>query len=151
MHIYIPKCSFTQYIIFSPAQEVMCKLLGATQNCCVFFSSFSILLIAVDRYIFIVHPTTGQISTRMVRMSASRDRLIFLVHMLGQNGENGYKKEQNILLRPGARTKRLEFLVVWTGKQSWPIRLLARIEPGQRDCLLILRDRSSISRSGPSQ
>ena len=80
---------YTQYNMFSPPQEVMCKLLGATQNCCVFFSSFSILLIAVDRYIFIVHPTTGQISTRMVSMYTSRDGLIFLVHVLGQNGENG--------------------------------------------------------------
>ena len=35
---------------------------GTTQATCVFFSSFSIVMIAVDRYIFIVRSTSTQIS-----------------------------------------------------------------------------------------
>ena len=46
--------------------DYLCKLVGTTQASCVFFSSFSILLIAVDRYMFIVHPTATQISTKQV-------------------------------------------------------------------------------------
>ena len=46
--------------------EYLCKLIGTTQATCVFFSAFSIVLIAVDRYLFIVHPTSTQISTRQV-------------------------------------------------------------------------------------
>ena len=46
--------------------DYLCKLVGTTQASCVFFSSFSILLIAVDRYLFIVHPTATQISTKQV-------------------------------------------------------------------------------------
>ena len=47
-------------------QTMVCKLFGITQSSCVFFSSFSILLIAVDRYLFIVHPSARQISTAQV-------------------------------------------------------------------------------------
>ena len=36
--------------------------MGATQNTCVFFSTFSIALIAIDRYFFIVHSPNIQIS-----------------------------------------------------------------------------------------
>ena len=48
-------------------KEIMCKLVGSVQSTCVFFSSFSILLIAVDRYIFIIHPSARQISPKQVR------------------------------------------------------------------------------------
>ena len=47
---------------FGPDLETICKLVGSVQSTCAFFSSFSILLIAVDRYIFIVHPTARQIT-----------------------------------------------------------------------------------------
>ena len=52
------------------SQEIMCKLVGTSQATCVFLSSFSILLIAIDRYLFIVHPTWPQviIVTIMVEM-----------------------------------------------------------------------------------
>ena len=43
-------------------QGIFCKLMGATQNTCVFFSTFSIALIAIDRYFFIVHSPNIQIS-----------------------------------------------------------------------------------------
>merc|ERR1712179_101346 len=46
-------------------QEIICKLKGFLQTCCVFFSSFSILLIAMDRYIIIVTPYSTQISIKM--------------------------------------------------------------------------------------
>ena len=50
----------------SLVQEILCKLIGATQSTCVFFSSFSILLIAMDRYLFIVRPMGCQISIKQV-------------------------------------------------------------------------------------
>ena len=43
------------------SQEIMCKLVGTSQATCVFLSSFSILLIAIDRYLFIVQPTWPQV------------------------------------------------------------------------------------------
>ena len=49
--------------------EYLCKLIGTTQASCVFFSAFSIVLIAVDRFMFIVHPTSTQISTPQVNIS----------------------------------------------------------------------------------
>ena len=49
-------------------QEILCKLIGAIQSTCVFFSSFSILLIACDRYFFIVHPTRSQITIKQVTL-----------------------------------------------------------------------------------
>ena len=52
-------------------QEILCKLIGATQSTCVFFSSFSILLIAMDRYLFIVRPTGRQISVKQVTHNLS--------------------------------------------------------------------------------
>ena len=48
--------------------DYLWKLIGATQASCVFFSAFSIVLIAVDRFIFIVHPTSTQISTAQVNL-----------------------------------------------------------------------------------
>ena len=50
----------------SDVQEIMCKLMGFSQATCIFFSSFSILLIATDRHQFIVHPHRKQISSSMV-------------------------------------------------------------------------------------
>ena len=47
-------------------QEFLCKLYGSFQSTCVFFSSFSTLLIAIDRYRFIMRPTQKQISIQMV-------------------------------------------------------------------------------------
>ena len=42
-------------------QEIICKMVGTSQATCVFLSSFSILLIAIDRYLFIVHPNFPQV------------------------------------------------------------------------------------------
>ena len=50
-------------------QEILCKLIGSSQSTCVFFSSFSILLIAIDRYLFIVRPAGRQISVNQVTTS----------------------------------------------------------------------------------
>ena len=50
-------------------QEILCKLAGIIQSTCIFFSSFSILLIAIDRYFFIVHPTGNQISIKQVLLN----------------------------------------------------------------------------------
>ena len=55
---------FPQYWTLGQNMEYLCKLIGTTQATCVFFSGFSILLIAVDRYIFIVRPSSTQISTK---------------------------------------------------------------------------------------
>ena len=49
-------------------KEFVCKLLDSFQATCVFFSSFSILMIAMDRYRFILQPRHRQISVQMVRM-----------------------------------------------------------------------------------
>ena len=56
----------TKYWALGSNMEILCKLIGTTQATCVFFSSFSIVLIAVDRYLFILHPTNTQISTVQV-------------------------------------------------------------------------------------
>ena len=52
-------------------QEILCKLAGIIQSTCVFFSSFSIALIALDRFLFIKHPTGVQISTTFVSLFSS--------------------------------------------------------------------------------
>ena len=58
----------------------MCKVLGSFQATFVFFSTFSILLIAVDRYRFIVHPSKSQISISMaVIMSVTTFILSMLI------------------------------------------------------------------------
>ena len=61
-----------QYWPLGKNMDYLCKLVGTTQASCVFFSSFSILLIAVDRYLFIVHPTATQISTKQVAEISSQ-------------------------------------------------------------------------------
>ena len=48
-------------------QEMMCQLTSASQSAFVFFSSFSVVLIAVDRLLLIVYPRITQISTCQVR------------------------------------------------------------------------------------
>ena len=56
----------SKYWTLGENMEYLCKLIGTTQASCVFFSAFSIVLIAVDRFLFIVHPTRTQISTAQV-------------------------------------------------------------------------------------
>ena len=58
----------------------MCKLVGTSQATCVFLSSFSILLIAIDRYLFIVHPTWPQviIVTNMMEMTIMVEMIIMV-------------------------------------------------------------------------
>ena len=41
---------------------ILCKMIGTIQASCVFFSSFSILLVSLDRYRFILHPAKTQLS-----------------------------------------------------------------------------------------
>ena len=62
------------------SQEIMCKLVGTSQATCVFLSSFSILLIAIDRYLFIVHPTWPQviIVTNMMEMTIMVEMIIMV-------------------------------------------------------------------------
>ena len=62
----------SKYWTLGEHMEYLCKLIGTTQASCVFFSAFSIVLIAVDRFLFIVHPTRTQISTAQVRNITTR-------------------------------------------------------------------------------
>ena len=62
----------SKYWTLGEHMEYLCKLIGTTQASCVFFSAFSIVLIAVDRFLFIVHPTRTQISTAQVRNITAR-------------------------------------------------------------------------------
>ena len=48
-------------------QTVVCPLMGLSQGASMYFSSFSIVLIAVDRFMFICKPHWKPISTQMVR------------------------------------------------------------------------------------
>ena len=66
-----------QYWTLGKKMDYLCKLVGTTQASCVFFSSFSILLIAVDRYLFIVHPTATQISTKQVAAELTQFHINF--------------------------------------------------------------------------
>ena len=47
-------------------KEILCQLPSTSQSAFVFFSSFSVVLIAVDRLLLIVYPSRTQISTSMV-------------------------------------------------------------------------------------
>ena len=49
-----------------PCQEMLCQLNSSSQTAFVFFSSFSVVLIAVDRLLYIAFPGTRQISTTQV-------------------------------------------------------------------------------------
>ena len=69
LNLEILHSSCCQYWSLGQNMEYLCKLIGTTQASCVFFSAFSIVLIAVDRFIFIVHPTSTQISTPQVNNS----------------------------------------------------------------------------------
>ena len=54
-------------IYFILFQDILCKTKSIIEFSCLYFSSFSILLIAVDRYRIIVQPDSRQISVTMVR------------------------------------------------------------------------------------
>ena len=56
-------------------QEILCKLMGSSQSSFVFFSSFSVVLIAVDRLIFIVYPGSFQISINKVSVSKGKSNI----------------------------------------------------------------------------
>ena len=51
-----------KYWPWGPEMSILCKMIGTIQASCVFFSSFSILLVALDRYRFILHPSQTQLS-----------------------------------------------------------------------------------------
>ena len=55
------------FLPLDSSQEVLCQLTSASQSTFVFFSSLSVTLIAVDRFLFITQPKHPQISTRQVR------------------------------------------------------------------------------------
>ena len=55
---------------FGPEMGILCKLIGTIQTSCVFYASFSILLVAVDRFRFIVHPTKAQLSNQMAVLAS---------------------------------------------------------------------------------
>ena len=50
-------------------------LMGSSQSTFVFFSSFSVVLIAVDRLLFIVYPGSLQISTNMVSVITDKSSI----------------------------------------------------------------------------
>ena len=60
----------TKFWPFGPEMGILCKLIGTIQTSCVFFASFSILLVAVDRNRFIVHPTKFQLSNQMAVLAS---------------------------------------------------------------------------------
>ena len=47
-------------------KEILCQFASTSQSAFVFFSSFSVVLIAVDRLLLIVYPSRSQISTSQV-------------------------------------------------------------------------------------
>jgi len=55
----------TKFWVQGPSMEFICKLAGSFQATFFFFSSFSILMIAMDRYRFILQPKHRQISIQM--------------------------------------------------------------------------------------
>ena len=57
----------------------MCKWMGATQATCVFFSSFSIVMIAVDRYVFIVHSNRTQTSIKQALTMSMMSLLLSII------------------------------------------------------------------------
>ena len=61
----------------------MCQLAGSLESACIFFSSFSILLVAVDRYLCILCPSSKQISPTMV--SNSHSHLFIIIDILGRS------------------------------------------------------------------
>ena len=52
--------------------------MGSLQSSCVFFSSFSILLIAADRYLILIRAGQRQISTKQVKFESSTVAVIYL-------------------------------------------------------------------------
>ena len=60
-------CFKLQPIMYSVLYNMVCKMKSSLETTCLFFSSFSILLIAMDRSMMIVYPTTLQISPQMVQ------------------------------------------------------------------------------------
>ena len=64
------KTNSTVYYYFF--QSFMCPLMGLSQDASMFFSSFSIVLIAVDRFLYICEPHKKQISAKMVSMNKNR-------------------------------------------------------------------------------
>ena len=61
-----------QQFITTFFQSFMCPLMGLSQDASMFFSSFSIVLIAVDRFLYICEPHKKQISATMVSMNKNR-------------------------------------------------------------------------------
>ena len=66
----LKKTNSTVYYYFF--QSFMCPLMGLSQDASMFFSSFSIVLIAVDRFLYICEPHKKQISAKMVSMNKNR-------------------------------------------------------------------------------
>ena len=85
-------------------QAILCKLIGAIQSTCVFFSSFSILLIACDRYFFIVHPTGSQISIKQVTTITCFKMMLFLSDL--DQTDNNKNMSQNDVISIRSRSNR---------------------------------------------
>ena len=47
-------------------KEILCKMTSTTQSTFVFFASFSVVIIAMDRMRFVVTPQRVQLSNKMV-------------------------------------------------------------------------------------
>ena len=67
-----------QLLYILSLQVVLCKLMGSVQVTCLYFSTFSILLVAIDRYRFILHSRQLQISAHMVFSPIYKRRHFFL-------------------------------------------------------------------------
>ena len=59
-----------KYWPWGPEMYILCKMIGTIQTSCCFFSSFSILLVALDRYRFILHPSKTQLSNTQAFMAS---------------------------------------------------------------------------------
>ena len=74
--------------------------MGSLQSSCIFLSSFSILLIAVDRYLFILCPMTHQIDIHMVSIRTTCGifyKLIRTIHLADFARHNKFPSQAFIL------------------------------------------------------
>ena len=53
-------------------QEVLCKMTATSQSVFVFFASFSVVIIALDRMRFVVTPGKAQLNNKMVKLILTR-------------------------------------------------------------------------------
>ena len=71
-------------------QYLLCKSIGVIQSTCIFFSTYSVVLIAVDRFLFVIRPCSVQISTLQVQIYFCYFKGVFV--SINQEGIQGYSE-----------------------------------------------------------